>query len=245
MAVRAGHGDFVHIAAAFFREPDQRCVVGVVQIDHDVARITVETDVGVLFRFRIDRGGMAARASITELFAIPLAIGLHDGELIVAVLFQEADVVAAPEEVRHFVGRLEFRDQVRSVRTFTQGDAVAILLPGRAYVFAMAEEALVTTDEFGDLRALGESSNEEAGSQKPQARIVPGPPTDHSGSWLLASGSFFACPSITSIRILSGPSMKAYLILPPATDFGSSVTVTPAFFNAAIASSRLSTLMPM
>src|SRR5262249_46268818 len=57
--------------------------------------------------------------------------------------------------------------------------------------------------------------------------------------------SLAAIPSTISIFILSGPSIKANLIFPPATDLGSLSTLTPAALNFAIASSRLSTLTPM
>src|SRR6185295_7157542 len=56
--------------------------------------------------------------------------------------------------------------------------------------------------------------------------------------------SFCAWPSTSSMRILSGPSMNAYLILPPAALLISSVTFTPSLRIFSRAAARLSKVKP-
>src|SRR5215813_6293007 len=56
--------------------------------------------------------------------------------------------------------------------------------------------------------------------------------------------SLLGWPSTNSMRILSGPSMKAYFILPPAPERISSVTLTPSLRSFSKASGRFATLNP-
>src|SRR5262245_15726317 len=56
--------------------------------------------------------------------------------------------------------------------------------------------------------------------------------------------SLLGCPSTNSMRILSCPSMNANLILPPATERISSVTLTPSLRSFSKASGRFATLNP-
>src|SRR5712664_4457300 len=112
-----------------------------------------------------------------------------------------------------------------------------VFLPRLPDVVAMAEQAFVAVNVIRNCLAdvIAAPGRRVASLPEYRAKIQERPAQFHS---------LRACPSTNSIRILSGPSMKANLIVTPAIERGSAVHVTPSLRSFSTESARFSTLNP-